>query len=278
MGLFIKSSILFLFIFTAFVCSGKQNSGQNNTSAGSNTQDVKQTQNSQKTAFPKDDITIKTSDSKELSAAYFYQSDKKDTPSPLVILIHQFKETKEQWKEAFIDSLLATGFKVLMYDIRGHGKSSKVNYELTKLLEDPEEAPKDIIAVFEWAKNEKGIDTSRIGVMGTSIGGNVACYAGLNLHAKAIISVSNGKETFEKFTGYDERMMGRPFFPKFKNGLFICGSKDDDLQQGQKWILDNFVEGGKEHKVYDSDKHGKFLIEEYPEINTLSINWFKKYL
>jgi hypothetical protein len=31
-------------------------------------------------------------------------------------------------------------------------------------------------------------------------------------------------------------------------------------------------------KVYDTDKHGKFLIEEKPEVNILILNWLKKYL
>ncbi|MEO8514987.1 MAG: hypothetical protein ABI543_15625, partial [Ignavibacteria bacterium] len=64
----------------------------------------------------------------------------------------------------------------------------------------------------------------------------------------------------------------------FKNTLLICGSKDNDVEAGQKWILDNFCESPKDMKVYDSDKHGKFLIEEKPEVNDLILNWLKKYL
>lgn len=225
-----------------------------------------------------EEFIIKTSDNIELSSELFYQEGKKDESQPLIILIHQFRQSKEQWKQDFIDSLLAAGFKVLTFDIRGHGNSTKVNYEPGKLLEDPNEAPNDITAVFKWAKEQKGIDSARIGVTGTSIGGNLACFAALNLNAGAIVSISNGKETFEKFTGYDERMMGRPYFPKFKNAMFICGSKDGSHEAGQKWILDNFTETPKELKVFDSDKHGKDLIESFPEINSLTINWFKKYL
>ena len=58
----------------------------------------------------------------------------------------------------------------------------------------------------------------------------------------------------------------------------ICGSKDGDHEAGQKWIYENFCENPKEMKVYDSGKHGKFLIEEKPEVNELILNWLKKYL
>jgi len=225
-----------------------------------------------------DELTIKTEDGKDISANYFYNTDKKEVSQPLVILIHQFKQSKEQWKNDFIDSLIANGFKVLAYDIRGHGKSSKVDVELANLLSDPEQAPKDIEAVSDWAKKQKGIDSSRIAVIGTSIGGNLALYAQLNLGTKTAIAISNGKKSFEAFTGYNELMMGRPYFPKMKNVLLICGTKDSDHEQGQRWITENFLDEPKEMKVYDSDKHGIYLIESFPEINTLIINWLKKYL
>jgi len=245
-----------------------ENEQQNNTYGG----------NIDVTKNKTDELTIKTDDGKNLSASYFYDKDKKEIPQPVVILIHQFKQSKEQWKKDFIDSLFAIGYKVLAYDIRGHGKSGKIEGELSNLLSDPVQAPKDIKAVVEWTRNEKGIDTSKIALIGTSIGGNLALYAQLNLGTKAAVSVSNGKKTFESFTGYDERMMGRPYFPRMKNVLLICGSKDGDHEQGQKWIYDNFLEDPKQMEVYDSDKHGKGLIDEFPEINTLILNWLKKYL
>jgi esterase/lipase len=264
--------LIISFLYTAFVCSEKQEpvSQKNITSAGQNETSAGQPE--------KEDLVIKTSDTKDISASFFYSEGKKEQSAPLVILIHQFNQSKEQWKSDFVDSLLAAGFKVLAYDIRGHGKSSKVQYELSKLLEDPEEAPNDLKAVIDWARSRKGIDSSRIGIMGTSIGGNLACYAALNLGAKAIVSISNGQKTFEIYTGYNELMLGRPYFPKFRNALFICGSKDGDHEKGQKWIIDNFADVPRDHKVYESSKHGMYLLEDFPEINTISINWFKKYL
>lgn len=227
---------------------------------------------------PVEDVTFTTSDKKEISGSFYFQDTKKDESQPLVILVHQFNQSRAEWQQSFIDSLLNSGFKVLAYDIRGHGKSGKQNGKLEDILMDSEQAPLDIKAVTDWAKIQKGIDSSRIAVIGTSIGGNIALYAALNCGVKVPVAVSNGKPTFEAFTGYNEMMMGRPFFPKMKNVLMICGSKDGDHESGQKWIYENFCENPKEMKVYDTDKHGKFLIEEKPEVNVLILNWLKKYL
>ncbi|MEO8515084.1 MAG: alpha/beta fold hydrolase, partial [Ignavibacteria bacterium] len=152
---------------------------------------------------PLEDVTFTTSDKKEISGSFYFQDTKKNDSQPLVILVHQFNQTREQWQGSFIDSLLNAGYKVLTYDIRGHGKSAKQNGKLEDLLSDPLQAPSDIKAVTDWAKKQKGIDSSRISVIGTSIGGNVALYAALNLGVKVPVAISNGKGTFEAYTGYN---------------------------------------------------------------------------
>ena len=234
--------------------------------------------NNTPSAIVNEDFTVTTSDKKEISGSLYFSESKKDESQPLVILVHQFNEDRKQWQQSFIDSLLNSGFKVLAYDIRGHGRSDKQNGELESILSDPEQAPLDIKAVIDWAKTRKGIDSTRIAAIGTSVGGNLALYAALNCGVKVPIAVSNGKQTFEAFTGFNELMMGRPNFPKMKNVMLICGSKDGDHESGQKWIYENFCDKPSEMKVYDSGKHGKFLIEEKPEINDLMLSWLKKYL
>lgn len=267
-------------MFSMTGCTRDKNEfNQNSNSRSNKTSQVNSVNtNSIRSEKTAEDFTVTTTDNKKISGSLYFTEAKKNELQPLVILIHQFSQSRSQWQSLFIDSLLTAGYKVIAFDIRGHGNSDKQNGTLESILSDPEQAPKDITAVTEWAKKQKGIDSSRIAAIGTSVGGNMALYGALNLGVKVSIAVSNGKSTFEAFTGYNELMMGRPYFPKLKNVLLICGSKDGDHEAGQRWIYDNFCEDSKEMKVYDSQNHGKYLIEEQTDLDQIMINWLKKYL
>lgn len=269
-----KIKIIILLVIPLFLinCSVKKDSNANIKTSGGKTDK----QNS-KQGFERDNITVTTSDNKELSCTYSYEDGKKETSQPVIILIHQFNQSKDQWPDSFTQTLVDANYKVFAYDIRGHGSSSKVDYDLSNLLTDREGAPKDVAAVFEWLKKQKGVDSEKIGVMGTSIGGNLACYAKYYLGAKAVVSVSNSKEGFMKFMDIDERMMNK-VFPRISNVLFICGKSDGDQVSGEQYLMDNYIENPKDFKVLDSDKHGIFLIQEHPEIYQDALNWFKKFL
>lgn len=232
-----------------------------------------------KTEFKKDKIEIVTEDKIKLSADYYYYSDKQDTKQPLIILIHQFRSNKEQWNKSFIDSLMKKDYKVFAYDIRNHGESGKSSVDLMDLLSDREQAPKDVDAVMKWTLTQNGIDTSRIGIVGTSIGGSLAIYGRIFKGAKSVVSVSGGKGTFQAFTGYDDRMMSSSrMFLRIKNVMFICGTADNKYLEEEKNIYDNYLMDPREIVKFESDKHGKDLIAQYPEILSAILNWFGKTL
>lgn len=271
-----KQAIFYIILFIAVISLGCSSKQDTKTGASVNSTE-KSTEKNLKKNVVKDEISLKASDGVQLSADYYYSESSKETAQPLVVLIHQFRQSKSQWSEDFIDSLITAGYKVLAYDIRGHGNSEKGNYDLAELLSDPDKAPKDIEGIFKWAKEQKGIDSSRIAVIGTSIGGNLACFAKYNLGAKTIIAVSNGADGFEKLNGIDPRMMGRVIV-RITNVLFITGSKDGEHEKDARYLMDNYIGDPKELTVIDSDKHGIFLIREHPAINSEILNWLKKYL
>jgi pimeloyl-ACP methyl ester carboxylesterase len=235
--------------------------------------------NENKVEIKKDKIELVTQDMIKLAADYYYYSDKKDSLQPLIILIHQFRSNKEQWDKSFIDSLLNKNYKVFAFDLRNHGESGKATVDLMELLSDREQAPNDVDAVMKWAFNLKGIDTAKIGIVGTSIGGSLALYGRIFKGAKSVVAISSGKGTFQAFTGYDDRMMSsmRPIL-RTKNVMFICGTADNNYLEEEKSIYDNYLMDPREIIKFESDKHGKDLIAQHPEILTLIVNWFGKTL
>lgn len=226
----------------------------------------------------KEDVVFNTVDKIKIQGTFYYNNLDLSKKQPLVILIHQFMSDRSQWKEDFIDSLLAKKYKVITYDIRDHGESDKATSNIEEILTAKGNAILDLQAVFAWAKTRNGIDSARIGVIGTSIGASLALYSKYELGSKTVISISAGKETFEAFTGYSDLKMGI-IVKRINSVLFICGDKDGNYPDDAKNLYTNFVDDPKELKFFNSDKHGKDLITtQNPEINNLMLDWLKKNL
>ena len=125
-------------------------------------------------------------------------------------------------------------------------------------------------------KNRKAL-IPRTAVIGTSIGASLAFYAVYDLSAKVIIGISVGKGPFEAFTGLNELRMAMAV-RKIKNVLLIYGDKDGDYPNDGKYLYNSFLDDPRDIISFDSDKHGKDLIKQFPEINTSILNWLRKYL
>jgi predicted alpha/beta-fold hydrolase len=224
----------------------------------------------------KEDVVFKTSDNIKIQGTYYYNNIEITKKEPLVILIHQFKSDRGQWKSDFIDSLVAKKYKVITYDIRNHGESDKAVENIEDILTAKGNAMLDLAAVFNWAKLRSGIDSTRFAVIGTSIGASLGLYSKYELGSKTAICISIGKETFEAFTGISELKMD--IIKKVNSVLFICGDKDGTYPDDAKYIYTNYIEDPKELKYFNSDKHGKDLNAQISEINKLMIDWLAKNL
>ncbi len=240
--------------------------------------DIKDSNKTSAVNVVKDKIEFTTSDNIRIAGNFYYAAGTEKTGQPLIVLIHQFRSNKEQWPKDFTDSLVVKNYKVIAYDIRSHGESDKAKVKLEDLLTDPEQAPKDVDALLKWAHNNEGIDTNKIGFAGTSIGGALGFYGKVK-GGKSVVMVSTGNLTFAPLTGYDERKMSmsRPLL-KVRSVLLIAGDKDGSHAMENKAIYDNFLDDPKETRFFDSDRHGKELIQQHPEIYSLILNWFGKTL
>lgn len=228
-----------------------------------------------------EDVVFNTVDNIKIQGTYYYNNLDLTKKQPLVILIHQFMSDRNQFKKEFIDSLLAKKYKVVTYDIRNHGESKKGAENIEDVLTAKGGAIFDLQAVFKWAKTRNGIDSTRVGVVGTSIGGSLALYSKFELGSKTAVAISVGLSTFDAFTGnLSARMSSNSPVPtkKINNVLFICGDKDGTYPDDTKKIYNDFVDNPKELKFFNSDKHGKDLCTQFPEIRQIIIEWLGKNL
>jgi dienelactone hydrolase len=125
-----------------------------------------------------DEVTYQAEDGVRIVAGWWVPPNR-PTP-PVVILLHELGGTRAQWDAEDVrlpGIFLENGYAVLAPDLRGHGKSNVVlrdgreePYTYTNSLD----AIRDVKAAIEWLKGRDDVDLTRIAVMGSRLGGNLA--------------------------------------------------------------------------------------------------------
>lgn len=153
----------------------------------------------------KQTVTFETSDGVKIEADYYPPIVKSGEKAPVAICIHMYPADRRSW-EPLVPGLRegSPGFAVLAYDIRGHGGSTEPKEKNLKAMydgRDPElfkNAWKDVEAARKWLEKQPGVDTSRIALIGASIGCSISLdYGGRDKDVKAIVCLSPGTNYFE---------------------------------------------------------------------------------
>lgn len=117
------------------------------------------------------EVSFSTPD-KSLISATIYNPSKSLPPYKSLVLVHQFNSDRSDWSP-FISTFLDNNYRVLVYDIRSFGNStSSISASTQKNFFNS--MPSDLEAAVSYLRSLPDTDKEHIGVIGSSIGANIA--------------------------------------------------------------------------------------------------------
>lgn len=176
-------------------------------------------------------IVFKTSDEVEVVGDWVTAP----TTIGAVILLHSFSTARQSWA-AFQRTLAQRGLASLAIDLRGHGESTQgpdgsvLDYK--KFVEDDHlSSMEDVRAAYEWIRN-RGIERSRIAVVGASVGANLALrFLSEEPQMPAAALLSPG----ENFHGVETLDVAERIIPE--QGVWLAASSGDDEESAKAVTL-----------------------------------------
>lgn len=214
-------------------------------------------------------VALEAADGKSLAATFTYSPGVVCRPG--LLLLHQFTQSQQQWGD-WPEKLAKLGYVVLAIDLRGHGKSDPQDGALNSLLTDPDQAPKDVAAAMDALKSHSAVDSSRVGVIGTSIGANLAVVAMVSdMGAKAVVPVSPRYSAIEALSGATN----------FELTNVLCLATELDSDGDQAATCDKLVSdavGSAEKVVYSGSDHGIALLNNIPDAWEAITGWLADHL
>jgi len=221
-----------------------------------------------------DTIVFETSDAIKIRASYLHPTNK-TTPYPAIILIHQGGSSRKEWLDLpLINQLLENGYALLIYDIRQHGNSDKDNGSLNDLFNNPKRAPLDLQSALHYLRKDKRINPNKIGLLGASIGANLACVAASSkeLNVKTSIAISAKTNAVQNLSGTKKLL-------SFAN-VFYIASKNEQKGMREFWANELFskTKGHRRVEIAAGNKHGSYILKNNSKLQNSVLEWFKSTL
>ena len=208
-------------------------------------------------------VNIEGANELEIVGTLYTPTDNSSEPRPALLLLHMFMGTRREWRTV-APQLAEAGYVVLTIDQRGHGATGGTANWI--------EAEEDHKLAVEFLMSVPSVDAERLGVMGGSIGANMALVAGaMDENVSLSVLLSPGLDYFgvtsaDKLPAYGERP------------LMIVASRNDGQTVPDAEVLVSQAKGEVELVIYDTAGHGTrmFLVE--PELVDIILEWLAEHL
>lgn len=183
--------------------------------------------------------------------------------APGVLLLHMYGGSKADWDE-LAQGLQSAGFAALAIDLRGQGETGGT--------EDWALARQDVAAAYAWLATHEGVDRAHVGIVGASIGANLALVQGADdTTVDAIGLLSPGFDFFGvAVEGLIEEYGDRP--------SFLAASEEDVYSADTVRALASSALGEAELAIYTGAGHGTAMLESEPDLAIRLIAFLARWL
>ncbi len=207
-------------------------------------------------------VTIATKDGVLLAASW--RPVPSEPGAPAVLLLNDFSRERREW-EPLAPDFERRGLATLAVDLRGHGESIRRSGGgriaiSPKLLADPGGFPRDVDAACAWLRTHTG----KVGVLGLSLGGNLAVLATASGEADAGVAVSASRDRLDALAGK------RP--TRARAILFLAAEADPGRAESARAFLTAAAEP-KRLLLFAGPAHDLQLFLDHPEAKTAALDW-----
>ena len=278
MPMFIRTSALFALFILAASCS--QNDDANFQAPNFPT--------GPGTVFSVNTVSFTTADNVLVSARFGQNTS--SGASPVVILMHDIRFNGGiEWELAgfgleMVESLLEEGYLVLIIDSRGFGLTPLPDGRTSAslLVGDLENLHIEVKAALTWLRTQPSADVSRVGIMGSGMGGNAA-FVSMGAYPdelRAGIALSPG--IYNLSTGESLGLgAGLPSFEP--HSMLFIASQGDLIPVNQTQAvaaatlaasLHEITAEPKQLETRPADLHGSLLLQD-PVVSEAVLAWLK---
>ncbi len=195
--------------------------------------------------------------------------------SPTVILLHMLGKTRADWDD-MAQSLVNKGYAVVSIDLRGHGESTKQDGSTIDVLQftedDFQNMVMDVEAVLKVLRKDVRIDSTRIAIIGASIGANVALQAAAaDPQIPVVVLLSPGKI-------YRGIRTDTALLDYGKRTILIAASDEDEYAANSSRYLRELAQGYSKLLMYNMIGHGTEMFNAATDLETEIFDWLDAYL
>jgi dienelactone hydrolase len=206
-------------------------------------------------------VALTSADGTSLAATFYEASSR---GSPAVVLVHMLGRSKDEWA-VYAERLQDAGIAALALDLRGHGRSGGSAGELAAMAGD-------VRAGLAWLSAQANVRSGAIGVIGASLGANLAAVAAGDVpaaRAVALLSPSLDYRGVRIDAALVKKLNDR--------ALWLAASRDDPLAAR---TVNELAAGhpAAEQRLVAARAHGMALFGTDPDLFRGLVDWLRRTL